>query len=146
MVSFTTRVVAQAPRPSWQGKVLDPANAPIVGARVSAVVSGAALGTSAVTGSNGEFSLDLQSNSYSIKITADGFEDVTQIVDLRDTAAIAAPREFVLKLAPSRFAVTVMEGPGYVTAETLPPPGLSRRCATCRSRSLLSRKNKSATR
>ena len=84
---------------------------------MSAVVSGAALGTSAVTGSNGEFSLDLQSNSYSIKITADGFEDVTQIVDLRDAAAIAAPREFVLKLAPSRFAVTVMEA-GYVTAET----------------------------
>jgi catecholate siderophore receptor len=117
-VSFTTQVVAQAPRPSWQGKVLDPANVPIVGARVSAVVSGAAVGTSAVTGSNGEFSLDLQFNSYSIKITADGFEDVTQIVDLRDAAAIAAPREFVLKLAPSRFAVTVMEGPGYVTAET----------------------------
>lgn len=115
---FACQVLAQAPRCSLQGRVLDPARAPIAGARITAAPEGAAAGSSAVSGPTGDFSLDLPPNRYTVKIAADGFEESTHTLDLRDAAATAEPREFVLQLSPLRSTVTVVEGADYVTTAT----------------------------
>ncbi len=109
-------LLAQAPRCSLQGKVLDPARAPIAGARITAVPEGLAVGASTVSGPTGDFSLEFPPGTCTVKIAADGFEESTQILDSHDAAD--GPREFVLQLSPIRSVVTVTEGAGYVTTAT----------------------------
>src|SRR3982751_2413530 len=68
-------------RLALRGKVLDPSRSPLSGARITAVPD---RGTSAstVTDGAGDFTLLLDSGHYTIKISAAGFVDVIQQVDV----------------------------------------------------------------
>jgi catecholate siderophore receptor len=93
------------------GRVLDPAGASIAGARVSAARSGGVVPeTSAVSDQNGEFTLQLPSGRYMIRIVADGFAEMSQLLDAK---AGAESRQYVLQLAGVRETVTVAGGSSY---------------------------------
>ena len=93
-----------------QGKVLDPARAPIAGARVAAPDAG---GASVRSNQNGEFALGLEAGSYTLKIAAEGFREATRTIHL--AAGGCEPLEIVLEIIPMRSAVTVIENAGYLT-------------------------------
>ena len=59
-------VFAQSPRATLRGRVLDPAGAPVAGARVTATPEGGTVGSSTATGPTGDFAIDLPVNSYSL--------------------------------------------------------------------------------
>ena len=105
---LTCGLQAQSP---FQGRVMDSSQAPIAGAKVTAVASGRTSGASVVSDQNGEFSLPLESGSYKIKIAKDGFVEDSQTVSLPKSG----PFNVVLEVAPVRAAVTITETPGYVT-------------------------------
>ncbi len=108
---------AQVPAVALPGKVLDPAGAPIAGARITGVAEGNSVATSAVSGPTGGFTLDLIPRRYSIRVTATGFADAVQPIRLSAEGS-APPLEFVLAVSAVRSTVTVVEGTGYVTAAT----------------------------
>jgi len=109
------QMFAQAPRVSFQGRVLDPARAPIAGARVTAIAEGGA-GSSAVSGQSGDFTLALSPNRYTVKIVADGFQELAQTLEMKTAAS--ERHDFVLQVSAVRSEVIVVEDPGYVTTAT----------------------------
>ena len=110
----TAQTAAQAPPRSGtvQGKVLDPTRAPVAGARITAGPGGIGSGRSAVSDQNGEFTLSLDPGSYTIKVAAEGFQEVSQIVNLSPSGSES--REFILPVAGVREAITVAESAGYL--------------------------------
>src|SRR4051794_18239032 len=92
-----------------RGRVLDPARAPIGGAKITALHDG----RSAVTVSDraGEFSLALDSGAYTLTVSASGFRDASKTID--PTSGAGGPLEFVLQIATYRESVTVTEQAGY---------------------------------
>lgn len=113
---FAGGMMAEPPRTTFRGRVLDPAMAPIAGARITATVDGMSTGSPTATGPQGEFAIDLQPNSYSIKIVAEGFEEKTETVTIDSTSSDR--RDFILQVSPVRSTVTVQEGGSYVTTAT----------------------------
>ncbi|HKA20612.1 MAG TPA: TonB-dependent siderophore receptor [Blastocatellia bacterium] len=103
---------AEGSKTSLQGKVLDPARAPIAGATVKAILDGRSSGPSTVTDQAGEFSLSLEPGVYAITIAADGFEETAQTVDLPATGH--APLTVMLQIASLRNTITVI-GADYQT-------------------------------
>ena len=97
---------AEGSKTSIQGKVLDPARAPIAGATVKAIPDGRASGPSTITDQAGEFSLSLEPGVYALTISADGFEENAQAVDL--PAAGHAPLTVMLQIASLRNTITVI--------------------------------------
>src|SRR5215212_1225699 len=94
-----------------QGKVLDPNRAAILGADVW--ISAAGLpSSSAVTDRNGEFSIMLEPGEYQVRIMAEGFSEVTQILNLRDSINVK-PLEIVLSVGPSNAVVTITDMAAY---------------------------------
>src|SRR5678815_5653167 len=88
-----------------RGRVLDPNGAAIPGATVSAEATGRqpALTT---TNENGEFFILLAPGEYSLKVSAPGFAETLQVVNLKpDTAGSL---DISLKLAPSQAIVTIL--------------------------------------
>ena len=108
---------AQSPQVALQGKILDPAHAPIAGARITVGLPGHA-DSSAVSGDTGEFSLLLEPGSYSLKIVAEGFVEQSLSINLGATTPV--PREIVLEIAPHIDAVTVSDSGGGIAPEHLP--------------------------
>ena len=94
-----------------RGTVLDPVRAALSGARVTALRDGRAPAFSTVTGPTGEFSLSLETGSYTLQTVAPGFVEASQTVNLTENGS--ASLEFVLQLAGVRQTVTVSESPGY---------------------------------
>src|SRR5215212_7272398 len=88
-----------------QGKVLDPNRAAIQGADVWIGAAGLP-SASAVTDRNGEFSVMLEPGEYQVRIMAEGFSEVTQTVNLRDSLN-PKPLEIVLSVGPSNATVTI---------------------------------------
>jgi catecholate siderophore receptor len=97
---------------SLQGKVLDPARAPIAGATVKAILDGRSAGPSTVTDQAGEFSLSLEPGVYAVIVVADGFDENAQTVEL--TAAGHAPLSVTLQIAVLRNSINVV-GSDYQT-------------------------------
>jgi catecholate siderophore receptor len=95
------------------GKVLDPARAPIEGARVA--VEGAK-DAAVQSNQNGEFTLELEAGNYTLKIAAEGFREASRTVRLAE-ASCESP-EIVLEIAPIQGTVTVIENAGYLIAAT----------------------------
>ena len=93
------------------GIVLDATRAPIAGAGIKALLAGRSTGTSAVSDHNGEFSVPLEPGSYTVKVTADGFQEVSQTIDVLQT--FGEPREFILQVAGTHHTVTVTDSAGY---------------------------------
>jgi catecholate siderophore receptor len=104
-----TPVFAQVTRKTLQGKVLDPNRAAIPGADVWISAAGLPSST-AVTDRNGEFSVALEPGEYQVRITADGFSEVTQTVNL---STAATPLEVVLTVGPSNAFVTITDTTAY---------------------------------
>jgi len=71
--TFLCQAQAQPSRSPLQGKVLDPARAPIAGAKVTAIPDGRTSGPSAVSDQNGDFTLPLEDGKYTFKAAKDGF-------------------------------------------------------------------------
>lgn len=62
----------------FEGRVLDATGAPIADAHATVVPQSAASGSSADSGPDGHFSLTLQPGSYTLKVTKDGFLEVSR--------------------------------------------------------------------
>lgn len=98
---------------SLRGRVLDQNRAAIPGAKVVATANGTAGSVSAVTDQNGEFSVMLEPGEYTVRITVDGFSEVSQAVRLnRGTNPFL---EVILQVAGSVSSVTVVDLGGYQT-------------------------------
>src|SRR5215216_6891807 len=81
---LTASAFAQAPANKKMlvfGKVVDPNRAAIAGADISASATGLP-SSSAVTDRNGEFSLMVEAGEYHVRVTAEGFSEVTEIINL----------------------------------------------------------------
>ena len=94
-----------APGFSIEGRVLDAMQAPIAGARVSAVADGQRSGPTTVTDQRGVFTLVLPSGSYTLTVAADGFAEQSQHVNASSSGRIS--REVVLAVAGVRETVSV---------------------------------------
>ena len=105
-------IQAQSSRSALQGRVLDPARAPIAGARITAAPEGHASGPSAVSDQAGEFSLLLEPGVYAISIVAEGFEETTRTVKLATAGQL--PLTVMLQIGSMHNTVTVV-GADYRT-------------------------------
>ena len=110
--TLVCQIQAQSSRSSLQGKVLDPAGAPIAGARITATPEGRASGPSTLSDEAGEFSLALEPGNYAVTIVGEGFEETSQIVNL--TTAGRAPLTVMLQIGSLHNTVTVV-GTDYRT-------------------------------
>jgi catecholate siderophore receptor len=95
---------------SLQGRILDSTQAPIAGARVTAVPDGSTSGPSTVTDRRGAFALVLNPGPYTLTAVADGFLEQSQRVNA--LPAGGGTREMVLEVAGVREAVTVIAPAG----------------------------------
>lgn len=94
------------------GRVLDPDGAVIAGATVVAEVQGRPT-ASTRTNDKGEFFLTLPAGEYTIKVSAEGFAENTQSVNLK--ADTPGSLDIALQLAPSSAIVTITAAGGYLT-------------------------------
>src|SRR6185295_9485224 len=83
------------------GKVLDPNRAAIQGADIWIGKRGLPSAT-AVTDRNGEFSVVLAPGEYQVRISAEGFSETTESVNLQNNAK---PLEVILPIGPSSAIV-----------------------------------------
>jgi catecholate siderophore receptor len=98
------------------GRILDPNRAPVSGARVVATSKDRSTNDSTLSNENGEFILRLEPGQYQLKISAQGFAESSQSIDL--TKPLATPVELTLNLAAYRDTVNVTDTDGY-KAETV---------------------------
>lgn len=112
--AFLCNAHAQSGPPSLQGRVLDPTQTPIAGARVTAVPDDRTTGPEALSDQNGAFSLPLEPGKYTLRVAKEGFLEASQIV--RVSPSGSEPHDIVLQIPPVRAMVTVTEGSGYLTA------------------------------
>lgn len=94
-----------------QGKVLDQNRAAIAGAKVTAAAKGRAGEISTVTGANGEFSLPLAPDEYTLKISSNGFSENSQTIDIRQNKPESL--EIVLQVAGANAVVNVGDTASY---------------------------------
>jgi len=107
--------LAQSAGPTLRGLVLDPAHAPIAGARITAVLDGHPPGTSVTSDEAGEFSLTLEPGTYAIIVAADGFKEASQSVTVANsdqsfisiTLQVAGQHDTVTIIASDYLATTV---------------------------------------
>jgi catecholate siderophore receptor len=96
-----------------QGRVLDPSNAIIAGARITAVSDGRSVGLSAVSDESGQFTLSLEPGRYTIKISAKDFLEVSESLEINGGPQ---SRDFRLHISGARQSVEVRESAGYDVA------------------------------
>jgi catecholate siderophore receptor len=108
LVNGTLLCPAQVPSPhsTLRGKVLDPNRAAVAGAKIVAEAKGRSANLSAVTDQNGEFSLELETGEYTVRVEASGFSDALQTVSLSQTQN--ASLEVILQVAGTASSVTVV--------------------------------------
>lgn len=87
------------------GKVLDPSRSPLPGARITAVPEHPGATASTISDRSGEFTLLLEADRYTIKISADGFVEVLHRIDVAGDTSDR--REFVLQVAGVQESVRV---------------------------------------
>lgn len=102
---------AQAITARLHGKVLDQNRAAVPGATVVAVAKGTTTKVSVVTDQGGEFSLMLAPGQYTLKISAKGFSQTSQTINLKQNAADSV--EIVLQIAGASALVTVGDNENY---------------------------------
>src|SRR5437870_7237337 len=90
---------------SLHGRVVDPMQAPITGARVTAVRTDQSAGKTVMTDQNGDFLLQLEPDAYLVTAGSDGFADRSRRVTV--AAAGGARADFVLEIAGFTQAVEV---------------------------------------
>ena len=77
----------------------------MAGASVVATANGRSVSFSATTDENGEFSLTVAPDAYTVRITANGFTEATQTVSLSQTGS--ASLDVILQLSGVASSVTV---------------------------------------
>lgn len=92
-----------------KGKVFDPNHAAIQGADVWIGKAGLPPST-AVTDRNGEFSVALAPGEYQVRISAEGFTETTETVNLQSNSK---PLEVLLAVGPSSAVVTITDMAAY---------------------------------
>ncbi|MDQ5844426.1 MAG: TonB-dependent siderophore receptor [Acidobacteriota bacterium] len=97
-------------RSPLRGKVVDSNRAAIAGAQINAMQKGAP-GPSTVSNRDGEFSLELEPGEYTLRITATGFAEASQIIKSKPT--YFEPLEIVLQVEAYSAVVTVTDMAGY---------------------------------
>lgn len=102
---------SQSSKSEIRGKVLDPAGAPIVGARITASPDGQTSSSSTVSNQSGEFTLTLEIGSYTVKIAANGFQYASRTVSIKNTGSETL--EIVLPVAAQYDTVTVTDVSNY---------------------------------
>ncbi len=110
---FATNLAHAQSTPSIRGRVLDPNRAAVPGATVLAEATGRPGTFTATTDKKGEFSIPVEPGEYSVRIAANGFSEVTQLVSL--TQAGIASMEVVLQLSGVEGSVTVRGTGEYQT-------------------------------
>lgn len=112
VLTLVLSVRAETGQSFVRGRVLDPNGAVIPNATILVESKGRSLLT-ATTNANGEFFLTLEQGEYLLKVSADGFAEVCQVITLQpDTPGSL---EIALQLASSSAFVTVTDGGGYLT-------------------------------
>lgn len=111
LAALTIPAFAQAPpdKAILKGRVLDPDRASIEGADVWISKAGLPSST-AVTDRNGEFSVTLPPGAYQVRISAEGFSETTETVNLQNNVN---PIEVVLAIGPSSAIVTITDMAAY---------------------------------
>jgi catecholate siderophore receptor len=104
------------PRTVVQGKIVDPARAPISGARVILLPEGKSAGFSVISAQNGEFSIALELGTYRLTVSADGFLDASQPLSVGNAPGAAV--EIELPIATQSTAITVTEAAGFQVIAT----------------------------
>jgi catecholate siderophore receptor len=95
-----------------RGRVLDPTGAPLAGAQVTAQRNTRGSSpSSAVTDARGEFTIALEPGTFTLKVSAGGFAELSQRVNAAQVGT--GPREFVLQIAGVRESVSVSAAAGY---------------------------------
>ena len=105
-------VQADGGQTAVRGRVLDPDGAAIPGAIVAAEANGRQSAVTS-TNANGEFFIVLAAGEYSLRVSAAGFAETVQVVNLKPNTA--GSLDISLKLAPSHAIVTITSGGGYFT-------------------------------
>jgi catecholate siderophore receptor len=108
-----------------RGRVLDPTGAPLAGAHVTAQQNTRGSSpSSAVTDARGEFTIALAPGTFTLKVSAGGFAELSQRVNAAQVGT--GPREFVLQIAGVRESVSVSASAGYdVPASSSPTKTLT---------------------
>lgn len=114
LVCATATIACQAQSLVGQplrGRVLDPNRAAVTGAVITAHSRGRSVAS--VSDSKGEFSFKLEPGEYSLKVTAEGFEETVKTIDPRLLGTDAL--EILLEVAASSATVTITDGAVYLT-------------------------------
>jgi carboxypeptidase family protein len=98
---------AQIPKTTLQGRILDPAGAPVAGARITVSRESLASGITTASDKAGEFSIALAPGDYTLKVRTQGFLEVSRTLTLKESGA--EPIEIVLQIATQRDTVTVSD-------------------------------------
>jgi catecholate siderophore receptor len=98
-------VQAESTLPLLRGKVLDPFQAPIAGAQIDALSEAGSIKASTVSNQLGEFAMPLATGNYTLKISADGFEEASQIVSVSPVRS--EPLAVQLQVAKLTNSITV---------------------------------------
>jgi catecholate siderophore receptor len=106
----STALAEMAAQLSLRGRVLDPAGAAVVGARVTAEARGRAAVYNATTDQNGEFVLAVPPGDYVVKVSAGGFSEASQAVTLSQEGGTSL--EVKLQVAGVDGSVTVFSASG----------------------------------
>src|SRR3954447_20756575 len=100
---FWFQALAESTEFTLRGKVLDPNQAPIAGAQITATPDGSPSSYSTVSNTFGEFSLLLKPGHYTVYILANGFEETSKAISIATGATeyleiglqIAAPHDTI---------------------------------------------------
>jgi len=106
---LSIQALAQNDQTVLKGKVFDPNHAAIQGADVWISKAGLPSST-AVTDRDGEFSVALAPGEYQVRISAEGFTETTEIVNLQGNNK---PLEVLLAVGPSNAVVTITDMAAY---------------------------------
>jgi len=106
VATLVGQVRAQDTKQPLTGVVVDPARAPIAGAKINAALVGRGLGSSTLSDQAGQFSLALEPGTYTLTIVADGFEQTSRSLDL--TTAARTSLLVVMEIAPLQNTISVV--------------------------------------
>jgi catecholate siderophore receptor len=98
---------AQSSQALLRGKVFDSSHSPVVGAQITVIRTSQNAGPSILSDEEGDFSISVEPGDYTLKISAAGFSDSSETVNLQ--AADSVSRDVVLQIAPVAETVTVTE-------------------------------------
>ncbi len=110
-VGTTDACQRPATQSSVHGRVVDPSNGAIAGAQITVTSDRPGAPASTVTNQQGEFEIVMNSGSYTVRVSANGFAEVSRRVTLGEAATGTA--NFTLAVAGVHELVTVDAPGGY---------------------------------